>query len=168
MPQNPMIANARKMQQILRDAIRTGKSVPVAMGDPSHSFRTIPLRERAKQAGIDDNDPLLVRALELQEKATDFRTNPILWLDMQDAVLDFMEAHFQIRNPWPPQWQCIEELIRKIARRTATDIEKEEFRRLANEVLQNPEYSNFRKRLDPVLSLLDNPGTDPDIPNNKP
>jgi hypothetical protein len=75
MPQNPMIAEARKMHRRLRDAIRTGKSITVAMGDPSHSFRTIPLRERAKQAGVDDNDPLLVRALELQEKATDFRTN---------------------------------------------------------------------------------------------
>ena len=116
MPQNPMIAEARKMHRRLRDAIRTGKSITVAMGDPSHSFRTIPLRERAKQAGVDDNDPLLVRALELQEKATDFRTNPILWLDMEDAVLYFLEAHFEFRNPFPPQWELIEELIRKLER----------------------------------------------------
>ena len=103
MPQNPMIAEARKMHQRLRDAMRTGKSISVAMGNPAHSFRTIPLRERAKQAGVDDNDPFLVRALELQEKATDFRTNPILWLDMEDAVLDFLEAHFEFRDPFPPQ-----------------------------------------------------------------
>jgi len=167
MPQNPMIAEARKMHQRLRDAIRTGKSIPVAMGDSSHSFRTIPLRERAKQAGIDDNDPLLVRALELQEKATDFRTNPILWLDMEDAVLDFLEAHFEFRNPFPPQGERIEELIRKLERGTATAIEKEEFRRLANEILQNPGYSNFRKRLDPAMSLLDNSPSDSDTPNKK-
>jgi hypothetical protein len=164
MPQNPMIAEARKMHQRLRDALRTGKSIPVAMGDPSHSFRTIPLRVRAKQAGVDDNDPLLVRALELQEKATDFRTNPILWLDMEDAVLDFLEAHFELRNPFPPQWERIEELIRKLERGTATAIEKEEFRRLANEILQNPEYSNFKKRLDPAMSLLDNSPSDSDTP----
>ena len=164
MPQNPMIAEARKMHQRLRDALRTGKSIPVTMGDPSHSFRTIPLRERAKQAGVDDNDPLLVRALELQEKATDFRTNPILWLDMEDAVLDFLEAHFEFRNPFPPQWERIEELIRKLERGTATAIEKEEFRRLANEILQNPEYSSFKKRLDPAMSLLDNSPSDSDTP----
>jgi hypothetical protein len=168
MPQNPMIAEARKMHQRLRDAISRGKPIAVASGNPSHSFREMPLRERAKQAGVDDNDPLLVRALELQEKATDFRTNPILWLDMEDAVLDFLEAHFEFRNPFPPQWERIEELIRKLERRTATDIEKDEFRRLANEVLQNSEYSNFRKRLDPALRLLDDPPTDVGIANKKP
>ena len=90
-----------------------------------------------------------------------------MWRDMNDAVLDFLEAHFEFRDPFPPQWQRIEELIRKLKRGTATAIEKEEFRRLANEVLQNPEYSNFRRRLDPALHLLDDPSTDADIPNKK-
>ena len=166
-----MIANARKMHQRLREAIRTGESVPVAMVARSNSFLAMPLRERAKHAGIDENDPLLVRALEAQEKAvypgddlanwrTNWRTNWASWLDMEDAVLDFLEAHFEFRNPWPPQWERIEQLLRKLEKGEATAIEKEEFRRLAGEVLQNPEYSNFRKRLDPAMRLLDNPPTD--------
>jgi hypothetical protein len=93
----------------------------------------------ATEAGVNENDPLLLWALEAQEKA-DWRANPAGWLEMNAAVWAFLEAHFEFRNPWPPQWQRIEELIRKIERRTATDLEKEEFRRLANEVLQNPEY----------------------------
>jgi uncharacterized protein YnzC (UPF0291/DUF896 family) len=158
------------VHELVVEQVEQAKQGPprfAVMTSDSNSFRAMPMRKRAKEAGVDENDPLLLWALEAQEKA-DWRANPAGWLEMNAAVWAFLEAHFEFRNPWPPQWQRIEELIRKLERRTATDIEKEEFRRLANEVLQNPEYSTFRKRLDPALSLLDNPGTDPGITNNKP
>jgi aromatic ring-opening dioxygenase catalytic subunit (LigB family) len=66
-----MLAGVREMHKRLRDAISRGESITVASGNPGHSFREMPLRERAKEAGVDENDPLLVRALELQQKATD-------------------------------------------------------------------------------------------------
>jgi hypothetical protein len=88
MPQNPTMAKARQIRQVLRDAISRGEPVPIMMPADSNCFRAWPLREIAKEAGIDENDPLLVRALEAQEKARplgsfendDWRTNLASWL----------------------------------------------------------------------------------------
>jgi hypothetical protein len=61
-----------------------------------------------KDAGVDENDPLLLRALEAQQKAiypvadpSNWRTNWASWLDMQEAIYDFMEAHLKIKQGWP-------------------------------------------------------------------
>jgi hypothetical protein len=166
MLQNPTMATARKIHQNLRDKISRGEPVTVAMGPDSDSFRTLPLHKIAEEAGIDDNDPLLVRALEAQEKATDRRTSPMSWLDLEDAVLDFIEARFEIEDGFT---LVIDELLQKLESSEATTTETEQFRRLADEVLRKWDSESwspkFKERIESALSLL--PATDPGIPNNK-
>jgi hypothetical protein len=72
---------------------------PALMTADSNSFRAWPLREMAKEHGIDENDPLLLWALEAQEKAADWRTNPASWSEMEAAVWAFIEAHFDVKGP---------------------------------------------------------------------
>jgi hypothetical protein len=75
------------------------------MTSESNSFKAASLREWAKDAGVDENDALLLRALEGQQKAiypvadpSNWRTNWASWLDMQEAIYDFMEAHLEIKQ----------------------------------------------------------------------
>jgi hypothetical protein len=160
----PFMDEMRKRRDMMRDAISRGQSAPVAMPAEANSFKAAPLREWAKGAGVDQNDPLLLRALEAQEKAVypgndqgDWKTNWTLWLDMEEAIQDFMEAHLEIKNAWPPNTQQIELLLRKVQGGEATAVEIEEFRRIADEPFRDwqPEYSPaFRERIEAALSLL--------------
>jgi len=115
----------------------------------------MPLREIAKQSGIDDNDPLLVRALEAQDKATDWITNPISWLDMEAAVWDFIEARFEIEDA---STQVIEGLLQELQNGEATPIETEQFRWLADHALRTWEPEswspNLKERTESTLSRL--------------
>ena len=61
------------------------RSVAVLGFADSKSFRAMPLRLMAIEAGIDENDPLLAWALEAQEKAADWRI-PGAWMEMGAAV----------------------------------------------------------------------------------
>jgi hypothetical protein len=93
----------------------------------------------------------LLRALEAQE------TNLALWLDMEEAIQDFMEAHLEIKNAWPANTQQIELLLRTVQGGEATAVEIEEFRRIADEVFRDwhPEYSPaFKERIESALRLL--------------
>ncbi len=74
----------------------------------ANSFRAWPLREMAKEEGIHENDPLLLWALEAQEKA-DWRTNPASWSEMEAAVWAFIGAHFDVKGP-----SNLEEIPRKV------------------------------------------------------
>ena len=155
MPRTPTMAMIRKIHQNLRDKISRGEPVTVAMGPDSDSSRTMPLRKIAREADINDNDPLLVRALELQEKATDWRTNPTLWLDMEDAVLDLIEARFEIEDGFT---LIIDELLQKLESGEAAATETEQFRRLADEVLRNWDAESwlpkFKERIEAALRAL--------------
>jgi hypothetical protein len=98
----------------------------------------------------------LVRALKAQEKA-DWRTSWASWLEMEIAVQAFVQAHFEIKNAWPPDSGQIEEFLQKLEKGNLTAIEIEEFRWLASEVLRDwqPEYSPaFKKRIESAVSLL--------------
>jgi len=131
----------------------------MAMAAESNSFRAAPFREWAQQAGIHNNDPLLVRALKAQEK-DDWRTNWASCIEMTIAGLAFMEGHFEIKNAWPPEAGRIEEFLQKLKKSTLTASQIEEFRRLASEVLRDwqPEYSPaFRERIESAISHLDDP-----------
>jgi hypothetical protein len=138
---------------------KAGEETPHAVVIPSesNSFHAAPLREWARQAGIHDNDPLLVRALKAQEKA-DWRTNLASWQEMEISVLAFMQAHFEIKNAWPPESPRIEGFLQKLQKGNPTTTEIEEFRRLGREVLRDwqSEYSPaFKQRIESAMSLLD-------------
>jgi hypothetical protein len=85
----------RTRREMMRDAINRGESVPVAMPAESNSFKAAPLREWGKDAGVDENDPLLLRALEAQEKADSRKVTS--WLDMKEAITDFIDAHYEVK-----------------------------------------------------------------------
>lgn len=155
MPKSAFIERLREKNKFLRDAISRGEHVAVARPAEPNSFKAAPLREWAKGAGIDENDPLLVRALAAQEKAdwSDWTS----WLDMEEAVLDFMEVHCEFKDAWPPNTEQIERFLQKAGRGQLTATEVEEFRRLAEETFREwqPQYSPaFKERIKSALSLL--------------
>ena len=123
--------------------------------------------EWAKDAGVDENDPLLLRALEAQQKAiypvadpSNWRTNWASWLDMQEAIYDFMEAHLKIKQGWHPNEDEIELSLPKIEGGKATATAIEGFQRLADETLREwePQYwPDFKVRIEAALRLLDPP-----------
>jgi hypothetical protein len=156
MSKKTFVAELREQNKIMRDALsREEPGVAVAMPSESNSFKAARLREWAKDAGVDENDPLLLRALEAQAKA-DWRTNMTSWLDMEEAIYDFMEAHGGIKRGWPPNEDEIEMLLWKIECSKATATEIEEFRRLADETLGEwqPEHSpTFKERIEAALNL---------------
>jgi hypothetical protein len=123
----------------------------------SNSFRSWPLRETAKEVGVDENDPLLVWALEAQEKA-DWRTSWASWAEMEAAVWAFLEAHCEFKDAWPPNTQEIEQLLHRLQSGDATAIEIEEFRRLAGEVLRKWDLESwppkFKERIESALSKI--------------
>ena len=172
MSKNPLMDEMRKYRKMMRDAISRGESFDVAISDESNTHKAAPLCEWAKRAGVDQNDPLLLRALEAQEKAVYPRFNDLVysptdvdavrdalaWLDMEEAIQDFMEAHFEIKTAWPPNREQIELLLRKVQGGEATATEIEEFRRIADEALRDwqPEYRlHFKERIEAALRLLD-------------
>jgi hypothetical protein len=85
----------RTRREMMRDAINRGESVPVAMPAESNSFKAAPLLEWAKNAVVDENDPLLLRALEAQEKADSRKMTS--WLDMKEAITDFIDARYEVK-----------------------------------------------------------------------
>jgi hypothetical protein len=120
-------------------------------------FRTAPFREWARRAGIDENDPLLLRALKAQSKA-DWKTNWISCLEIDVAALAFIEGHFEIKDAWPPHTDRVEALLQRMAKGEATPTDVEEFRRTASEVLRNwePQYSPaFKQRIESAMGALD-------------
>jgi hypothetical protein len=143
----------------LEEARETTNETPsgeVAMPDHSNTFRAIPLRKMALEAGIDEKDPLLVRALEAQEKAEDWKTNPASWIEMETAVWACINAHFAIKDAWPPETERIEALLGRLKGPTASEVEN--FRQLAAKVLRDwqPQYSPaFKERINSAISLLD-------------
>jgi hypothetical protein len=89
------------VHELVVEQVEQAKQGPprfAVMTSDSNSFRAMPMRKRAKEAGVDENDPLLLWALEAQEKA-DWRANPAGWLEMNAAVWAFLEAHS--RRPRP-------------------------------------------------------------------
>ena len=59
----------RENHRIQRDAIIRGESIGVLMVAEANSLRAVDVRELAKENDIDQNDPLLLRAVKTQEKA---------------------------------------------------------------------------------------------------
>jgi len=148
----------RNRRKIMRDAISRGESLPIMMPAESNSFKAAPLREWAKAARVDENDPLLLRALEAQAKAEYGTTNWESWFDMEDAIQEFIEAHFDIKDAWPPNAQQIEAFLQKVEKGRLTAVEVEEFQRIADETFRDwqPEYSPaFKERIKSALSLLE-------------
>ena len=146
--QTAMREHLKKMREIAS----RGENIFLAMPSESNSFRAFPLREIAEQLKIDDNDPLLVRALEAQQKAD--RSNPTSWLDMDEAVLEFLEAHCEIEAAWPPNAHQIEAFLQKIETAQLTATEVEEFRNLAEHTFRDwqPQYSpGFKQRIESAL-----------------
>jgi hypothetical protein len=88
------------VHELVAEQVEQAKAAPrpALMVADSNSFRAWPLREMAKEEGVDENDPLLLWALEAQEKA-DWRTNPASWSEMETAVWAFIEAHFDVKGP---------------------------------------------------------------------
>ena len=124
---------------------------------PANSFREAPLREYAKEAGVAESDPLLLRALKAQEKA-DWRTSWQSWQEMEIAVWAFMLSNFEFKSAWPPKSGQIDVLLHKLEQGSATAAEIGEFRRLGNQVLRDwqPEYSPaFKNRIESAMSKLD-------------
>jgi hypothetical protein len=70
------------------------------MPEESNSFLAVPLLEIADQLGLDKADPLLVRALEAQQKVD--RTSLRSWLEMGIAVMAFIHTYFEVKEAWPP------------------------------------------------------------------
>ncbi|MGB7727096.1 MAG: hypothetical protein WBL50_03635 [Candidatus Acidiferrum sp.] len=144
--------------KILNEKVDTRLSISGAiwgMPDESNSFRSWPLLEIADQLGIDKTDPLLVRALEAQQKAE--KTNLQSWLEMGIAVRAFTHTYFEVTEAWPPASHHIERLLQKLAAGEATDVEAEEFRLLAGQVLVDwqPHYSPaFKTRIESALGSL--------------
>jgi hypothetical protein len=143
------------MEQVER--LRQGPPRGVVRCADEKSFRAIPLRERAKEAGVDENDPLLLWALEAQEKAADWRISGS-WMEMEAAVLGFLEAHFEFKNAWPPNAREIEMALWKVQSCVATDTEIQEFRLLADEVFRKwePQWPPaFKKRIESALNFCE-------------
>jgi hypothetical protein len=141
----------RENHRIQRDAISRGETIGVAMVAEANSLRAGDVRRLAKENGIYQNDPLLLRAVEAQEKA-DWKTSS--WMDMEEAVMNFVEAYFDFKDDWPPNTEELGRLIGIIEYNPATPADIEEFRRLANETLREwqPHYSEgFKKRIESAL-----------------
>jgi hypothetical protein len=155
------------VHELVAEQVEQAKAAPrpALMVADANSFRAMPLRKRAKEAAVDENDPLLLWALEAQEKA-DWRTSPEWWLEMHSAVWAFLEAHFEIKHAWPPNSEKIEILLQKLEYGKATAIEIKEFRRLADEVLRQWDSEawspKFRERIESAKSLL---GTAKSLPD---
>jgi hypothetical protein len=63
------------VHELVVEQVEKATPRPALMTAEANIFRAWPLREMAKEEGIDENDPPLLWALEAQEKA-DWRTNP--------------------------------------------------------------------------------------------
>ncbi len=85
----------REMHKIQRDVMSRGESLGVLMVAEPNSLRAVDVRQLAKENGIDENDPLLLRAVETQEKA-DWK-DATSWMNMEEAVLAFVEAYFDFK-----------------------------------------------------------------------
>lgn len=143
--------------------VREGPPRFVAGGSNGISAAT--LRTWAQQAGIDENDAILTRALKAEEKAEDWAS----LLEMQIAAMAFIEGHFEVKDAWPPESGRIGSLLQKFSRGRAKPAEIEEFRQLAGEVLRDwqPEYSpGFKTRIESALSWLDDPNREEKMPDN--
>jgi hypothetical protein len=131
----------------------------VAVPSESNSFFAAPLREWAKNGGVDENDAILARALKLQEKGRS-STDWISSLEMDIAALAFIEGHFEVKSAWPPKSVQTERLLQSFSSGNVSSGNADEFRLLAAEVLSDwqPEYSPaFKKRIEVALRWLDDP-----------
>jgi hypothetical protein len=115
------------VHELVVEKVEKAAPRPALMTAESNSFRAWPLREIAKEQGIDENDPLLLWALEAQEKA-DWRTDPASWSEMEAAVWAFIEAHCDVKGPSnaeedPPEgpWLLHPDCLRAQARKAGLD-----------------------------------------------